>query len=296
MEKYYTCGLRLLSEIHLPELSPDKSGDPHDVFIRLLPDLAEPLAAEQTFFSEQTQVFRYEGVGVFEIHGLDEIVVRPEPGVPMDILSFPLLGPVLALLLHMRGRYVLHASAVNFDFGAAVFMGDKGAGKSTLAASLLRHPEAKLISDDLVVLDEANQILPGFAQMKIEKDLAAGLSHLGALERPVEASWFPKTRLRLPYETETRSFPVSAVYQLHRDRHARVEPMTQLDAVRAAYRFSYFIRFGTRKRSIAEDQSLFRTVSNIARNLRFFRLFVPNQIQLLPETYSLLRAQAETKN
>jgi hypothetical protein len=64
-----------------------------------------------------------------------------------------LLGPVLGLLLRLRGVTCLHASAVAFADHAIAFVGSEGAGKSTTAALMARKGCA-VISDDVVALVE----------------------------------------------------------------------------------------------------------------------------------------------
>ncbi|HXN27027.1 MAG TPA: hypothetical protein VN902_07905 [Candidatus Acidoferrales bacterium] len=66
-----------------------------------------------------------------------------------------LLGPVLGLLLRLRGVTCLHASAVAFGENAVAFVGSEGAGKSTTAAALARRGHA-ILSDDVVALAERN--------------------------------------------------------------------------------------------------------------------------------------------
>jgi hypothetical protein len=66
-----------------------------------------------------------------------------------------LLGPVLGLLLRLRGVTCLHASAVVFGECAVAFVGSEGAGKSTTAAALARRGHA-ILSDDVVALAESN--------------------------------------------------------------------------------------------------------------------------------------------
>ena len=67
--------------------------------------------------------------------------------------SVYLLGPVLGLLLRLRGVTCLHASAVAFGDQAVAFAGPEGAGKSTTAAALGRRGHA-IISDDIVAIQE----------------------------------------------------------------------------------------------------------------------------------------------
>ena len=66
-----------------------------------------------------------------------------------------LLGPVLGILLRLRGVTCLHASAVAFGEKAVAFVGSEGAGKSTTAAALARRGHA-VLSDDVVALAERN--------------------------------------------------------------------------------------------------------------------------------------------
>jgi hypothetical protein len=66
-----------------------------------------------------------------------------------------LLGPVLGLLLRLRGVTCLHASAVAFGEHAVAFVGSEGAGKSTTAAALAQRGYP-ILSDDVVTLAERN--------------------------------------------------------------------------------------------------------------------------------------------
>src|ERR1700677_461854 len=68
-----------------------------------------------------------------------------------------LLGPVLGLLLRLRGVTCLHASAVSFGNYAVAFIGSEGAGKSTTAAALAQQGCA-IITDDVVALAEADGV------------------------------------------------------------------------------------------------------------------------------------------
>lgn len=80
-----------------------------------------------------------------------------------------LVGPVLGLLLRMRGVVCLHASAVAMDGRALVFVGPQGAGKSTTAAGFARQKFA-VISDDIAALREEEstfQILPAYPRVNL---------------------------------------------------------------------------------------------------------------------------------
>lgn len=72
-------------------------------------------------------------------------------GLTIEYITAYLLGPVLGLLLRVRGVTCLHASAVAFGQQAVAFVGSAGAGKSTTAAALARRGHA-VLSDDVVTL------------------------------------------------------------------------------------------------------------------------------------------------
>ena len=111
-----------------------------DVVIHLCPVRRRyPQApATTTFeFEGETQYLAWRNVARFLIKGKRQIDVDPAPGAEEALVRLPLVGPVIALLLHARGLLVLHASAIAIGDQSAIFLGDKQAGKSTIAAALV---------------------------------------------------------------------------------------------------------------------------------------------------------------
>lgn len=83
---------------------------------------------------------------------LRRAVVHLYPHADPDIAAVLAGGTVLAFVLSMRGAPVLHASAIQVGNQAVAFVGASGMGKST-SATLMCADGAKLITDDLLVLD-----------------------------------------------------------------------------------------------------------------------------------------------
>jgi hypothetical protein len=73
-------------------------------------------------------------------------------GVERAVVENRLRVKIAALLGHLRGQASLHASSVARAGVAVAFIGDSGAGKSTIAAQLCLQPEVGLLSDDLTSL------------------------------------------------------------------------------------------------------------------------------------------------
>ena len=78
-------------------------------------------------------------------------------------------GTMTSGMLTYRGLVPLHGTAVELDGEGVVICGPSGAGKSSVAASLLLRG-AKLISDDLTVLDVSKPLQPPM--------MSAGRRHL----------------------------------------------------------------------------------------------------------------------
>jgi hypothetical protein len=136
----------------------------------------------------------------------------------LEETSTYLLGPILGLLLRLRGITCLHASAVNFGGQGIVFVGPAGAGKSTTAAAFARDGHA-VLSDDIVALVERKGsflVMPAYPHLCLWPDSANMLyGSADALPR-FSANW-EKRRLALG-ETgpsfESRPLPLAAIYIL----------------------------------------------------------------------------------
>jgi hypothetical protein len=90
----------------------------------------------------------------------------PSASTLEDACSY-LLGPVLGLLLRLRGITCLHASAVALEDYSVAFVGAEGAGKSTTAAAFAREGHG-VLSDDVVALAENGSeflVLPAYPHL-----------------------------------------------------------------------------------------------------------------------------------
>jgi len=65
-------------------------------------------------------------------------------------------GTLTALLLAWRGSVPIHGTSIEIDGKAWLICGQSGAGKSTLGAALVASGAARLIADDLSVLETGN--------------------------------------------------------------------------------------------------------------------------------------------
>jgi len=173
---YSVYGLRIHTEMACPGLpfDPQPDGNP-DVTIRMLPPVhAAPGWLENGYYEVRPGVFRLEikGVGRYLVEDGSRISIEPMEGSSADEVRLFLLGSVMGALLYQRGLFPLHGSAVETRWGAMIFVGAQGVGKSTLAAQFYGRGY-RLLSDDVCAVTTRLgmlQVLPALAQLRLCAD------------------------------------------------------------------------------------------------------------------------------
>lgn len=296
---YRAYGLTIRSALLLPELEPAEPANA-DVTIRLGPiDRPEPtqLAGPIFEFTPERQYLAWEAVGAFLITDACRIDVDPAPGVDEQLIAFPLLGPVMALLLHQRGLLVLHASAIAVGGKSAIFMGDKGAGKSTTASAMIRAGHG-LLTDDVVALDLAAEpmIVPGFPQLKLAADAAAAFPIRYAEVRPQVHPAIDKAQHRLHGGFSSDTVPATRIYVLERGEKAAISPLPSVSALSAIIKFSYVTRFGHTALVGNFAATHLQQCARLTDHLGVCRLEVPTGLERIGEAVDLIEKDLAADN
>ncbi|MBB6253709.1 hypothetical protein [Nitrospirillum iridis] len=272
------CGLRVLSELPLPELRPwTGGGRPADLSIRLgdVPDHLE----DGVVIHPLVQVapdgrcrFALAAVGAYLISSDGrEVIIAPAPNATGDEIRTFLFGTVFAVVCHRRGLLPLHACCVQVGDKAVAFAGDSGVGKSTLAATLWTRGYP-LLADDVTVVDmnapDGPRVLPAFPRVKLWRDslerLGRSVDGLGAVRASLD-------KYHLPVEEGfcATSLPLAGVVQLEKNRKVppgiRLLPVTQglgrLNMV--LYRPRLMLRLGTQAQQMAQFLRLLGSVGGL---------------------------------
>jgi len=170
--RYTAFKLQLSSEIPLP-LPSGSIDDLVDIRINkaVLPQLPRNQTLYGTWFEHGTReiLIGWENYCYLRIHRGIAIDVQAERDGNADFIKDPILGLAMAMALQQRHHYVLHGSAVAIGDQVALFIGDKGQGKSTVAAGFRSHGYS-IMADDVSAVDFSGgipRVRPGFPKMKL---------------------------------------------------------------------------------------------------------------------------------
>ena len=228
----------------LPDLrSADRSGVEPDEVRYVSPDRSSgglPALTAWTVGSGSFWRLRYADGTEFAVDGDGRHVwaTWPTSSTVEDTATY-LLGPILGLVLRLRGVTSLHASAVAVGDRALVLVGPASAGKSTTAAGLARTGCA-VLADDLVPLDERHggfHAQPTYPHLRLWPDSAAAIYGTSQALPRLTPTW-GKHYVDLTaggHRFERRALPIGALYLLDDRRVApdgiQFEPVTGHRAV-----------------------------------------------------------------
>jgi hypothetical protein len=179
---YRVFGLTVASEYELPELEKIAHSEQTDVRIVLgetPPELAgATLCRPHLQIAPQSLLLKVRVAGDFWVRDGQEIVVNPLPDVPAENVRLFLLGSAFGAILYQRGILPIHGSALVYGGQTLILTGVTGAGKSTMAAALVRKG-CKLLTDDVaaVTFDSVGMpwVQPAYPQQKLWRDSAAAM-------------------------------------------------------------------------------------------------------------------------
>lgn len=237
MYYYLISGLTVASEIKLRGVITASAQRDPQVTIRFgsvperLPDAR--YSSPNLQVAGNSLLLRSPNVAHFLLRDGREITCEPVPGGNARDLPLYVLGPALGILLHQRGLIVLHASAVEIGGKAVLFCGQSGAGKSTMAAALVKRG-FRLVSEDICAITVSDSktpvVQPDGKQLKL---WAQSIDNLDFAEDRGERvqRHEPKFYVALDEFTQ-KSLPLGAIYALRKavpPYAPGIEPLSVVD-------------------------------------------------------------------
>ena len=294
---YYAYGVNIESEVLLPDLTSADAAP--DVRIRLgevagsslfksLPENAEVFERPgcKIIAALGVMCISWEKVGTFLVHGGTDVIVEREPNVPVEDLQPFLTGPVLSVLLHQRGLFVLHASAVVIDGVAVGFLGAKGDGKSTLAAHLQVRGH-QLIGDDIVPVNLENGravVVSGFPRIKLYNDSILAVGHEPS-NFPLIHRFVQKRSFQYSDNFSTEPFPLHSLYVLSDGAEVGLEELGHASTFIEITRHTYVNRY---LKALGAEPEHFEHCRKLIQKLPVWKLNRPRDFEAMDDVCKLL--------
>ena len=320
---YIIYGIRVTSSRPIPTLDPVKlqaesaQSKSTDVSVRFDADDAQASAddnAQEILWytsdimdasgNPALKIWKRDSGGGYRIrysHGLTfylnasmtDIRVRcDEPMEANEIADF-LLGPVLGIVLRLRGIICFHGSAVVLGGKAIVFVGVPGAGKSTTAALFARKGHS-VLSDDIAALAERKGsfcVLPAYPYVNLWPEALEMLKSSAGSSQSKSAT---VDKVRMPLDGSDSRFqrealPLAAIYVLA-DRSAEsrapfLNPLAPPQALMALVANTY----GNTILDPSMRAHEFRVLGEIANSLPIRSLVASEDPSQLTRLYQLIR-------
>jgi len=311
---YQIFDLLIESSVPLPELPEVKNG----VASLTFQILEEPLEIEYQdnfhhwFLPDGEIAFSYtkcnEGyclrfptlANFYLMNHCDNIRCYPDAGVSIETVRHLLLDQVIPRILGDNGRIILHASAIMNCGSSVIFIGETGAGKSTIASSF-HHKNKTLISDDCVLLDsedDVNIIIPSYVGARLWEDSTeAILPDTDSLHGISEYS--PKKRLILHEgsNSEHMKLPIGAIFILAspedamKAKNVTIERITGASVVMELLNHSFILDESNK----ANTGDIFSKLGKIVTSsISVYSLCYPHDYGILPTVHKTILSILES--
>jgi hypothetical protein len=317
---YRAYGLTIFCDLEIPELPPLRDlrspGREHVNLHLIGPrrEIEEPAQwLNQSFDPDGTPwlysakieggyLLRFPGMADFTLDraGHEVICAHAADGASETTLRHLAIDHVMPRVLNVLGIESLHATAVETANGACAFIGDAGAGKSTLAASFHLSGMHAFCDDCLVIRDEGGRIVatPAYPGVRLWKDSMEALLAFDEQGLPV-AHYTSKSRmLSRTAAFRADSLPLTRIYFLQRstDRNGAVAAPS-VTRISAAEAFPLLVgaSFPLDLTDAAMLTRHFKLIVRIAATVQMRRLIIPNDFAALPSVREAVIADAEVQ-
>jgi dephospho-CoA kinase len=297
MYHYWAYGLRIASEIELPELLPHES-DQVDCEIRVgktpekltgpdLLDKGKIQISPSEFLLDLPNCRYYARAG-------KEITLDIKDKSDEKSLRLFLLTNGLAAILHQRNKVLLHAGAIHTEKGLVVICGESGAGKSTTLQYLRQHGY-KVFADDVLVLEKSdNATIKAFASYPVLKLWDDSFEKLGietVSDEQKLREHVSKYRLSIQEEFSTASQPIHALFQLQKDEEIQEPIIKHLQGFEAFNAVHLQLYRTAQLNTPVKNELAFTLINKLIEKAEVYQITRPSSINTLEKIKWLIENQ-----
>ena len=262
-----------------------------DWYVSKATEAGEPILRIQRLEASGDLLLRYPDGMRFRIDPSGRSVTASCPDdLTIEDAALYLLGPVLGVVLRLRGDVCLHGSVVELDGGAVGFIGPQGAGKSTTAAALAAAGQ-RVLSDDLLVMRRKGGRIyaePGYPLLRLWPESVAALYGSPEARPRLVPGWEKRyADLAATEQFAPEHLPLRAIYALGERRTGLETAVTESLAPRRALLELVANSYAGRLPGASARQIEFELLSRVITEVPVRRL-------ILSEDWTTISALGET--
>lgn len=217
---YFIHGLYVESDIVFQELVPTEKHIP-DLYILLgkVPERVEKKTDNswgRYRFSKNKFCMYLNDIAEFYIENGNKIIIEPFEEADSINIKENIINFIFSIVLYQKNILTLHGSAVTNENLCLVFVGESGAGKSTICNEFVKRGY-KFLSDDISVIDLTDKnkpvVQPSYPQIKLRKDIAIR-EGFNLEEMHEQINDYGKLMLNMEKCFSHCSFPLTAIIEL----------------------------------------------------------------------------------
>jgi len=277
--KYRAFGLKIQSAFEIPEFLPAEFETPEAaIYFEKVPSAIDETEKKGLRYQLNQREFllKLDHVADYYVKEGRKIIIQKKEESTLQEVRLFLVGIVFSALLHQRGTFALHASALKKDNDCFLVAGNSGAGKSTLTREFL-NDGYQVLSDDIGVLEKTNdviQVKPAFPFIKLWKDSMEHLE-LDEMEGKKLRDQMDKYGFGLDPGKEfyTEELPVKKIFILtaHNQAEYKSEKLKGIDKFNALKNHTYRFQFIANR----VRPSHFELINHIANRIPVYRVTRP---------------------
>lgn len=280
---YTAFGLKILSELQLPELVPISRDDYNEPDIKFkkadLSTIWSELAEPNSFYyiKENLCMIKVTGLAIYMIEEGKIISYSPIEGSNDNQIRLYLLGTCLGVALMQRKVLPIHGSCIAINGKAYAFVGDSGAGKSTLASAFVNRG-FKLLTDDVIALrltkDNIPFVIPSYPQQKLWQE---SLDQFGIESNQYKPIFNRVTKFAIPVTDQffDKPMPLAGIFVLSKVDQNDIEiiPVKKLERFPILY-YNTYRNFMISRSGLLDWHFAFS--ANLVNRIDFHRIIRPS--------------------
>jgi hypothetical protein len=195
MFKYFAFGLKIISDLDLPELI-ESQFEEYDLRITVgeIPPVAwDENSLHKPIVSIDKNNFLHKlPPATYLASNGSRTFIAPNPGQDFDSIRLFLYSNIFAAIMHQRNYLLIHASGVVYKEKLHLFLGASGMGKSTIVA-FLEKKGYEIYSDDIILFkltDGELTTCQTYPQIKLWEDTFDKLGIKKFLFEPIAGDGF----------------------------------------------------------------------------------------------------------